>query len=248
MARFVECIGQTQNNLCPKGITPHRSHTMGIFSRFNDIVSSNINAMLEKAENPEKIIRLVIQEMEDTLVEVRTTAAKNIADRKTIQRRLDRLRFEAQSWSEKAELAVRRDREDLARAALAEKAALQELIDRLEAESLEIDTQLEQLNEDIGRLQAKLTEAKERRKALQMRHDTATSRVQTRESLSDDRIHEAMSRFEHIERKMDELEGQVESYDLGRERPLKDEFTDLAAEDTVEQELAELKKRVQAQD
>ncbi len=221
---------------------------MGIFSRFNDIVSSNINAMLEKAENPEKIIRLVIQEMEDTLVEVRTTAAKTIADRKTIQRRLDRLRFEAQGWSEKAELAVRRDREDLARAALAEKATLQELIDRLEAESEEIDSQLAQLNEDIGRLQAKLTEAKERKKALQVRHDTATSRVKTRQSLSDDRIYEAMSRFEHIERKMDQLEGQVESYDLGRERPLKDEFADLASRDTIEQELAELKKRVQDRD
>jgi len=220
---------------------------MGIFSRFNDIVSSNINAMLEKAENPEKIIRLVIQEMEDTLVEVRTTAARTIADRKTLHRRLDRLRFEAQGWTEKAELAVRREREDLARAALAEKAALQKVIDQLATESLEIDSQLEQLNEDIGRLQAKLTEAKERKKALQMRHDTASSRIKTRESLSDDRIHEAMSRFEHIERKMDELEGQVESYDLGRERPLKDEFADLAAEDTVEQELAELKKRVQAQ-
>jgi len=220
---------------------------MGIFSRFNDIVSSNINAMLEKAENPEKIIRLVIQEMEDTLVEVRTTAARTIADRKTIQRRLDRLRSEVQGWSEKAELAVRRDRDDLARAALAEKASLQDLIDRLEIESLEIDSQLDQLNEDIGRLQAKLTEAKERKKGLQMRRDTATSRIKTRESLADDRIHEAMSRFEHIERKMDELEGQVESYDLGRERPLKDEFADLAAEETVEQELADLKKRVQAQ-
>jgi phage shock protein A len=186
--------------------------------------------------------------MEDTLVEVRTTAARTIADRKTIRRRLDRLQFEAQGWSEKAELAVRRDREDLARAALAEKAALQELIDRLQEEALEIDSQLDQLNEDIGRLQAKLTEAKERKKALQMRHATATSRVKTRQSLSDDRIHEAMSRFEHIERKMDELEGQVESYDFGRERPLKDEFVDLAAEAVVEEELAELKKRVQAKD
>ena len=220
---------------------------MGIFSRFNDIVSSNINAMLEKAEDPEKIIRLVIQEMEDTLVEVRTTAARTIADRKTLQRRLDRLRLEAQGWTEKAELAVRRDREDLARAALAEKSALQEVIDQLEAESLEIDSSLEQLNEDIGRLQAKLTEAKERKKGLQMRHDTATSRVKTRQSFSDNRIHEVMGRFEHIERKMDELEGQVESYDLGRERPLKDEFSDLAAEDSVEQELAALKKRMQAQ-
>ena len=220
---------------------------MGIFSRFNDIISSNINAMLEKAENPEKIIRLVIQEMEDTLVEVRTTAAKTIADQKTLQRRLDRLRHEAQGWTEKAELAVRREREDLARAALQEKAALQAIIDQLEGETLEIDSQLQQLNEDIGRLHAKLVEAKERKKALQMRHDTTRSRVQTRETLADNRINEVMGRFEHLERKMDVLEGQVESHDLGRERPLKDEFDDLATEDSVEQELADLKERLKAQ-
>jgi phage shock protein A len=243
----MECVGERIKKPINRKNTD-RSNIMGIFSRFNDIVSSNINAMLEKAENPEKIIRLVIQEMEDTLVEVRTTAARTIADKKTLHRRLDRLRFEAQGWSEKAELAVRRDREDLARAALAEKAALQKLIDQMEAEALDINGRLEQLNEDIGRLQAKLTEARERKKALQIRRDTATSSLKTRESLSDDRIHEAMSRFEHIERKMDQLEGQVESYDLGRERPLKDEFADLAAEDTVEQELAELKRRVQASD
>ena len=218
---------------------------MSIFSRFNAIINSNINAMLDKAEDPEKIIRLVIQEMEDTLVEVRTNAARTIADKKTLYRRLERLRGEATDWEQKAELAVRKGREDLARAALAEKANLLKVIKRLDDEMDEIEHQLERLNEDIGRLQAKLSEAKARQKALLMRHETVSNRLKTRDRLSDRRIDDAMARFDHLEQKMDTLEGKVEVHDLGQARTLKDEFTNLEAEDSVEQELAALKKRLQ---
>jgi len=218
---------------------------MGIFSRFNDIVNSNINALLERAENPEKIIRLVIQEMEDTLVEVRTNAARTIADQKTLKRRLSRLREELTEWEARAELALGKGREDLARAALTEKTSLQKVISRLEQDAVFIDEQREQLSDDIARLQAKLTEAKARKKALLMRGATAKSRIRTRDSLSDRRVEEAMANFEHLERKMDTLEGRVEAYDLGRDRSLDEEFADLAADDGIEQELAELKKRMQ---
>jgi len=218
---------------------------MGIFSRFNDIVNSNINALLERAENPEKIIRLVIQEMEDTLVEVRTNAARTIADQKTLKRRLARLREELAEWEARAELAVGKGREDLARAALAEKSSLQKVVDRLEQDAVFIDEQRQQLSDDIARLQAKLTEAKARKKALLMRGDTAKNRIRTRDSLNDRRVEEAMANFEHLERKMDTLEGRVEAYDLGRDRSLDEEFADLAADDGVEQELAALKKRMQ---
>ncbi len=217
---------------------------MGIFSRFNDIVNSNINAMLERAENPEKIIRLVIQEMEDTLVEVRTNAARTIADQKTLNRRLSRLGDELAEWEERAELAVTKGREDLARAALVEKSTLQKVINRLEQEAVDIEEQRQQLGEDIARLQAKLTEAKARKKALLMRGDTAKSRIKTRDRLVDKRLDEAMANFEHLERKMDNLEGQVESYDLGRDQSLEEEFAHLAEEEDVEQELAALKKRM----
>jgi len=217
---------------------------MSIFSRFNDIIHSNINAMLEHAENPEKIIRLVIQEMEDTMVEVRTNAARTIADQKTLDRQLARLRDESAQWEQKAELALTKDREDLARAALAEKSLLQTAIEQLEKETEAIENQLVGLNNDIGRLQAKLTEAKARKKSLDMRWQTTNSRLKVRGQLDDGRIDDAMVKFEYLERKMDTLEGRVESHDLGRDRPLADEFAELAAQDAVEKELAELKKRM----
>jgi phage shock protein A len=218
---------------------------MGIFSRFNDIVNSNINALLERAENPEKIIRLVIQEMEDTLVEVRTNAARTIADQKTLTRRLERMYDELSEWDQRAELALQKNREDLARSALTEKTSLAKVITRLEQDRVEIEEQRQQLGNDIGRLQEKLAEAKARKKSLLMREDTARSRIKTRGSLNDTRVDEAMANFEHLERKMDTLEGKVESYDLGRERSLEEEFVDLAADEGIEQELAALKKRMQ---
>ncbi len=137
---------------------------MSIFSRFNDIIHSNINAMLEHAEDPEKIIRLVIHEMEDTMIEVRTNAARTIADQKTLRRQLDRLENESSQWEQKAELAINKGREDLARAALTEKARIQTAIEQLEKEATIVAEQLEGLNHDIGQLQAKLTEAKNRKK------------------------------------------------------------------------------------
>ena len=217
---------------------------MSIFSRFNDIIHSNINAMLEHAEDPEKIIRLVIQEMEDTMVEVRTNAAKTIAEQKTLRRQLDRLQKESTQWEQKAELAINKDREDLARAALAEKTRIQAAIEQLEKESALIEDQLEGLNNDIGQLQTKLTEAKARKKSLDMRWQTANNRLKVRGKLSDGRVDDALLQFEHLERKMDTLEGRVEAHDLGQEKSLADEFAELAAQDSIEQELAELKKRL----
>lgn len=218
---------------------------MGIFSRFNDIVNSNINAMLERAENPRKIIRLVIQEMEDTLVEVRTNAARTIADQKTLKRRLERLRWELGEWEKRAELALQKGREDLARAALTEMTALQKVIQALERDAEDIEEQRQQLGNDITRLQAKLDEAKARKKALLMREDTVKSRMKARDRLNDRRLEEALANFEHLERKMDNLEGHVEAHDLGRDRSLEDEFAELAGEEAIEQELAALKQRMQ---
>jgi len=218
---------------------------MSIFSRFNDIIHSNINAMLEQAEDPEKIIRLVIQEMEDTMVEVRTNAAKTIADQKTLRRQLERLQHESIQWGEKAELALNKDREDLARAALAEKARIQTASEQLEKELMIVEEQLDGLNNDIGQLQAKLSEAKARKKSLDLRWQTANNRLKVRGKLSDSRVDDAMLQFDHLERKMDTLEGRVEAHDLGQEKTLEEEFAELAAQDTIEQELAELKRRLQ---
>jgi len=218
---------------------------MGIFSRMNDIINSNLNALLDRAEEPEKIIRLVIQEMEDTLVEVRSDAARTIAEKKKQQRRIDRLGDEILEWERKAELAVSKGREDLARAALAEKNGLERGLASLTREMEELEVQLSKLNEDIGNLQNKLDDAKARQKALAMKHDTVARRLQTREKLHDRRIDDALSRFDDLERKMDTAEGRVDAFDLGRARSLQEEFAELEAKEKIDEELAKLRARIQ---
>lgn len=219
---------------------------MGIFSRFTDIVNSNINAILDKAEDPEKLVRLMIQEMEDTLVEVRSAAARAIADRKEVTRRLSGIERDVDEWQRKAELAVAKGRDDLAKAALSEKARVAQMADSLRAQSQQIDDGLAKLNEDIGRLEAKLADAKTRQKALLMRHMTATNRLEVRKRLHDGKIDDALGRFEYFERKMEHLEGRVEAYDLGARKTLKDEFASLETEDSIEAELQTLKQKMSA--
>ncbi len=218
---------------------------MGIFSRLADIINSNLNAILDRAEEPEKIIRLVIQEMEDTLVEVRSTAAKTIAEKKEISRRLGRLSEAQQGWQQKAELALSKGREDLAKGALVEKAKLAEAAEALREEVEELDAMLRQGEVDIAKLEGKLREAKAKQQALTARHETAGSRLKVRRTLYDGRVEEAFSRFEQVEKKLDEAEGEVEAYDLGRGgKSLAEEISELAAESAIEDELAALKARL----
>jgi len=220
---------------------------MGIFSRFSDIVNSNINAILDKAEDPEKLVRLMIQEMEDTLVEVRSTAARAIADRKEISRSLSSLEQEARDWQAKAELALDKEREDLAKAALAEKARVVAAADSLRNQQKVIGDGLEKLNDDIVRLEEKLVDAKTRQQAISARHQTAARRLEVRKRLHSYRIDDAFIKFDQFEKRIDDLEAHAESYDLGVKKDLKDEFTDLENEDAVAKELRELKSKRAAQ-
>jgi phage shock protein A len=199
---------------------------MGIFTRFSDIVNSNINSILDKAEDPEKIVRLMIQEMEDTLVEVRSAAARSIADKKDLNRKLGRLESEQADWDAKAELALRKGREDLAKAALVEKSRATAAADLIKLDYDAIDEGLGKLNEDISRLEEKLLDAKARQKSLLARHKTANSRLAARKKILDD------------------VEGRIEAYDLGLPKDLNHEFAGLAAEESVARELDDLKKRV----
>ncbi len=217
---------------------------MGIFTRFSDIVNSNINAILDKAEDPEKIVRLMIQEMEDTLVEVRSAAARSIADKKDLNRKLESLDKEQQAWDDKAELAVRKGREDLAKAALVEKSRVVAAIDALKRDYIAVDEGLAKLNEDIARLEAKLEDAKARQKALLARHKTAHSRLAARKKIYDYKIDDAMVRFEQYTRRIDDIEGRIEAYDLGLPKDLHHEFASLEAEESVQKELEDLKRRV----
>jgi phage shock protein A len=217
---------------------------MGIFSRFSDIVNANINAVLEKAEDPEKLIRLMIQEMEDTLVEIRSAAAKCIADRKELGRHIEHLEREQEEWARRAELAVRREREDLARAALSEKQALGDQVERMKAEFDGLDAQLDKFNADITQLQSKLNDAKTRQRSIVIRHKTASSQLSARKHIHSDRLDEMMFRFESAERRIDRMESEAEAISMGRGKTLADEIAGLEGDDRVEAELADLKSRV----
>jgi len=219
---------------------------MGIFSRFADIVNANLNSILDKAEDPEKMIRLIIQEMEDTLVEVRTTSARTIAEKKELQRKIDKLKYEVDNWQQKAELAISKDREDLAKAALLEKKRILEMTSDMDVQLSTVNSALEQLNTETGQLQDKLQDAKTRQSALVMRHKTASSRLKVREKLFSSDTDDAMERFESYERKLDNLEANVDSQSLGRKRTLAEEIEGLENDEKLDDEIAEIKKKMAA--
>ena len=216
---------------------------MGVFSRFTDIINSNINNLLDKAEDPAKMVRLIIQEMEDTLVEVRSSSAKTLADKKELTRRVSRLEKDAQQWQDKAELALSKDREDLARAALMEKKKSSERAQALLDELVHTDEHLRKLQDEITQLQDKLTDAKARQKAIIIREKSANSRLKVKENLHSTRVNDALNRFDHYERKIDDIEAQVDAYDLGG-KSLADEIAELESDEKVDDELAQLKAKM----
>ncbi|MCG8504884.1 MAG: phage shock protein PspA [Sphingomonadales bacterium] len=217
---------------------------MGIFSRLSDIINSNINSILDRAEDPDKIIRLVIQEMEDTLVEVRSSAAKAIADQKDVERKLGRIGDAEAEWQRKAELALSKDREDLAKAALLEKAKLADMAEHLGNELEHLKSVLARHEEDVLKLEAKLREAKAKKQALSARHATVSNSLRVRRSITSPKLEEAFERFEKVERRIDRIEGEVESYDLGQGRTLDQEIADLEMEEAIESELDALKSKL----
>jgi len=217
---------------------------MGVFSRLSDIVNSNINSMLDRAEDPEKIVRLIIQEMEDTLVEVRSNAARAIADRKEVTRKKEEFIERGNEWESKAELAIAKGRDDLARGAIAAKRKAQEMIDLLDQEFKAIEDTVGKTNDDLEKLQAKLKEARAKQRSLELRRNAASDSVRVSRQVHDGRIDDALARFDRYERRIDELEAEAESWALGRPRTLEDEFSELESEDAVNAELEELKRRV----
>ena len=217
---------------------------MGVFSRLSDIVNSNLNAMLDKAEDPEKVVRLIIQEMEDTLVEVRSSAARALADSKEVTRKKAEFARRAGEWEAKAELALAKGREDLARGAISAKRKAEEMIGFLDKELKAIDETVGKTNDDLARLQAKLKEARAKQRSLEIRRNAASGSVRVSRQVNDGRIEEALARFDRYERRIDELEAEAESWSLGRPRTLEDEFAELEAEDAVNADLEALKRRV----
>ena len=216
---------------------------MTIFSRMTDIINSNLNALLDKAEDPEKMVRLIIQEMEEALVEVRSTSARAIADRKELLRRQEWLTAEAGEWERKAEVAIGKGRDDLAKGALGERNKASEAAEALTRELEIVDQTLEKLNVDVSALQAKIKDAKTRQNTIVLRGKAAKTRLGVRRQLSEHNVDDAIQRFELYERKMDDIEGQIEAYDMGK-KTLADEIDELEQGDTIEDELRELKARI----
>lgn len=217
---------------------------MGIFSRTRDIIAANFNDMLDKADDPTKMIRMIILEMEETLVEVRASAARTIADQKEMHRhcvKLDRLQAD---WGEKAQLALSKDREDLARAALVEKKKAGDMADQLKTEIAVLDDALRAYEDDIAKLQHRLREARSRQTAIAARLESAENRVKLRTLMSTERTDEALARFDQLERRVDYAEGRADALQIaeGKTPSLADEIAALAGSDAIDDELAAMKK------
>jgi len=218
---------------------------MGIFSRTRDIVAANFTDLLDKAEDPSKMIRMIILEMEETLVEVRASAARTIADQKEMRRHIAKLDKLQESWTEKAELALSKDREDLAKAALVEKQKAADMGNQLIDEITVLDDALRAAEEDIAKLQKKLSEARTRQNQISTRLETAQNRFRLRELYSGQKTEDAFSRFDILDRRVDLAEGRADAAGLGgAPKTLDEEIAELKSAEKVDAELAAMKARI----
>ena len=215
---------------------------MGIFSRTRDIIAANVTDLLDKAEDPAKMIRMIILEMEETLVEVRASAARTIADQKEMRRHIAKLTALQDSWTEKAQLALSKDREDLAKAALVERQKAADMAEHLAHEIETLDEALKASEEDIAKLQGKLREARARQNSLVSRMESAQNRLRVREAYAGEKVNEAFARFDMLEPRVDMAEGRADAMSLGQQpKTLEEEIAELKSADKVDADLAALK-------
>lgn len=216
---------------------------MGIFTRVRDIISANINSMLDKAEDPEKLVKLMIREMEDTLIEIKANCAGSMATQKKIQREMASMLDLAKTWDGKAGLAVDKGREDLAREALLEKRRFVERAETLEKELEQARSLVTQYQSDIVQLEDKLAAAREKQRLLVQRHRQAQDRKRKETGIRRFDTSDAVRRFDEFEHRIERMEAEADLVNYARKPPLKDEFDVLEADTEIERELAELKAR-----
>jgi phage shock protein A len=214
---------------------------MGIFTRFTDIVSSNINSMLDKAEDPEKMIKLMIHEMEDTLIELKSSCAGVIAGRKKLERKLHEMVEKIELWDSRANLAVSKGRDDLAREALLEKRRFSEAGESLEKEIFEFKGILKQYREDIEELENKLRGAKDKKRLLMQRHKRATGKKRAQQDIRRSSSADTMARFDKLESRIEQMEAEADLVNIPRKETRDETFDNLAEDLEIENELARIK-------
>ncbi len=221
---------------------------MGIFSRFRDIINSNISAMLDKAEDPEKLIKLMIREMEDTLVEIKASCAGVMANSKKAQRQMEEIRSRGKYWEERATLAVTKNRDDLAREALVEKRRYADRAEALLQESIKLDALVEQYQNDIRQLEEKLESAREKQRILVQRHIRANGKKRAQEEIRRFDSSEAILKFENFENRIERMEAEADLVNFGRKPSQEAEWEGLLVDEQIEKELESLKSSLAKED
>lgn len=216
---------------------------MGTVSRFRNVVSANLNSMIEKAEDPEKLLRVVVRDMEDTLGEARGVAAQCLAEKKRIARRIEWLEMRELDWERKAELAIDKERDDLAKRALGERVRIADEVKALHKEQAMLDERVHKVDDDISKLQVRLATARKRHREIVQRQKVVEQIRNAQPAKSSERITDVLGKFEDLEIKMDQIESHIEAYDLGYHGSLEEDFMDLGVSEAVEKELAEMKSR-----
>ena len=221
---------------------------MGIFSRFRDIINSNISAMLDKAEDPEKLIKLMIREMEDTLIEIKASCAGVMANSKKVERQMEEVQSRGKCWEERATLAVTKSRDDLAREALVEKRRYSDRAETLLQESMKLNALVEQYQDDIRQLEEKLESGREKQRILVQRHISANRRKRVQEEIRRFDSSEAILKFENFENRIERMEAEADLVNFGKQPALEAEWEALLVDDEIEKELQSLKSSLAKED